>query len=416
MISKIRGTQDFLDLTLFNFIISKARAYLVCNHFQEIATPILEPVELFQRSLGLETDVVKKQMFTIATEKEDERICLRPEATASTMRAFLENPSAQLPWKVFSWGPMFRYERPQKGRYRQFHQYNIELIGTSSIWHDAYLIALLDRLFQHAFLLENYAISINFLGCPDDRQRFKKLLHEFLTPIGDHLCATCQHRKETNILRVFDCKNAPCQERYRTAPHIADNVCSACQKEWEQFKHTLDILSVSWTYVPTLVRGLDYYDKTVFEFVSDSLGAQNTFCSGGRYDHLVTYLGGKTDYPSIGAAIGIERLLLLLEPITDKLPLPQAPAIQAIVPMSSAQNDLALLIADELQTQGLCVDVFLDGASLKSMMRKAHKMGAQHTIIIGSQEQEKGEVNVKNMQTGEEQRIVQTELVSYLKL
>ena len=415
MIRKILGTQDCLDLKLFNFIVDTVRKQLRCNNFTEISTPILEPTELFKRSLGLETEVVTKQMFTIATEKEDESICLRPEATASTMRAFLEHHITTLPWKVFSYGPMFRYERPQKGRYRQFHQINMEIIDTTAIWQDAYFIAMLDRLFNQLFLLENYALIINFLGCPEDRQKFKTVLDTFLATVYDQLCTSCRGRKEKNILRVFDCKNPQCQELFAQAPHITDYVCKECKQEWEQLKNSLELLSVSYTHVPTLVRGLDYYDKTVFEFVSESLGAQSAFCSGGRYDHLVTYMGGKTDYPSIGAAMGIERLMLLLEPIRDRLPLPEGPAIQVILPLGREQYDLALLLADELQTHGKCVDALLDGGSLKSMMRKAHKMGAQHALIIGSEEQQKGEVTVKNMVTGQEERINQTELVNYLQ-
>jgi histidyl-tRNA synthetase len=413
MISKIRGTQDFLDLSLFNFIIKTVSKHLECNNFAQIATPILESTELFKRSLGIETEVVTKQMFTIATEKSDENICLRPEATASTMRAFIEHHIDMLPWKVFSYGPMFRYERPQKGRYRQFHQINTEIIGTSSIFQDAYFIAMLDHIFHQSLQLKNYALLINFLGCPNDRVAFKKVLNDYLTNVFDQLCKTCQERKEKNILRVFDCKNPECQELFKQAPHITDYLCADCNQEWQQLKNALDILSISYTHKPTLVRGLDYYDKTAFEFVSESLGAQSAFCGGGRYDHLVSYMGGKKDYPAIGAAMGIERLILLLEPIRDRLPLPIGPAIQVILPLDKAQHDLALLLADELQTHGICVDILFEG-SLKSMMRKAHKMGAQHVIIVGSEEQKKDEVVVKNMMTGQEEHIKQIDLIKFL--
>ena len=241
MFGKIRGTQDFLDLSLFNFIIDTAKKYLGCHHFTEIATPILESTDLFKRSLGLETDVVTKQMFTIAThatgsesQKESDSICLRPEATASTMRAFLEHSINQSPWKVFTWGPMFRYERPQKGRFRQFHQINLEIIDAASIWHDAQLIILLDRLFSGPFMLENYALLINFLGCPEDRKLYKLKLDTYLATVFDALCTTCQVRKTKNIMRVLDCKNTQCQELFGKAPHIADHVCKNCGQEWQQ--------------------------------------------------------------------------------------------------------------------------------------------------------------------------------------
>lgn len=415
MSSKIRGTQDFLDLTLFNFIIDTTKKFLTCYHFSEIATPILEPTDLFKRSLGLETDVITKQMFTIATQKEDEQICLRPEVTASTMRAFLEHSIQIVPWKVFSWGPMFRYERPQKGRFRQFHQINIEIINTASIWYDAFLIMLLDRLFSEKFLLQNYALLINFLGCQADRHIFKQVLDAYLTSLIDTLCVTCKVRKEKNILRVFDCKNEKCQEQYRNAPKITEHLCKECNKEWKQLQETLQMLSITYSLEPNLVRGLDYYDKTAFEFISTELGAQSAFCGGGRYDQLATQLGSKTEYPALGASIGIERLMLLLEPIKDSLPLRQQPRMQVVMPLSTEQQNLALFIADELHAHNICNDVFLDGASMKSMLRKAHKMGAQHVIIIGSEEQEKGQVTVKNMQTGTEETIAQTALVNYLK-
>ncbi|MGE0206397.1 MAG: histidine--tRNA ligase [Candidatus Babeliales bacterium] len=415
MLNKVRGTQDFLNLALFNFIINTTRAYLECHHFSEIATPILEHTDLFKRSLGLHTDVVTKQMFTIATADEGESICLRPEATASTMRAFVENHILERPWKVFSWGPMFRYERPQKGRFRQFHQINLEMIDAASIQYDAYLIMLLDRLFSQTFLLENYALMINFLGCSADRQAFKKILDTFLASVVTHLCATCKERKEKNAMRVFDCKNEQCQEQYRKAPHMTDHLCSGCKQEWQTVQDSLQMLSVTFSHAPSLVRGLDYYNKTVFEFVSTDLGAQSAFCGGGRYDHLLTYMGGKKDYPAIGASIGVERLMLLLEPLQDKLPLPQHKSLHCILPLEPEQQTLALFLADELFAQGLCVDVFLDNDSLKSMMRKANKLGAQYVLIVGPDEQAKGEVVVKNMQTGAEERIKQTDVAAYLK-
>ncbi len=414
MMNTIRGTQDFLDMSLFDFITQAARKHLQNYHHTEISTPILEPTELFKRSLGLHTDVVSKEMFTVLASG-DEQICLRPEATASTMRCFLEHHGQLLtPWKVFSIGPMFRHERPQKGRFRQFHQINVEIIDAPTITNDALLVTMLDRFFQQTLSLDTFALTINFLGCPEDRAQFKNKLHTFLTSIGQSICANCTERKEKNIMRVFDCKNPMCQEQYRKAPHIADNLCTQCAQEWRQLKEQLEALSVSYTYLPTLVRGLDYYDKTVFEFVSGALGAQNAFCSGGRYDHLADVLGSKTTYPSLGAALGIERLMLLLEPHKDKLNMPQPPALAVIIPLENPQHTLALLLADELHANNVATDVLLDG-SLKSMMRKANKMGAQHVILIGSEEQAAGTVVLKNMITGQEERIAQRDVITHLK-
>src|SRR3984957_10422043 len=312
---RVKGTQDFLDLRLFNFIVEEAKAQLQTYHFTEIATPLIESVELFKRSLGVYTDVVSKEMFLIPSRHEDdEAMCLRPEATASILRAFIENGVQQVPWKVFTWGPMFRYERPQKGRYRQFHQVSMEVVGASSVAQDVWFITMLDRLFHEKLHLNNYALLINYLGCFEDRKTYQVELRNFLDSAdAATICDACRERKEKNIMRIFDCKSPTCQKIYEQAPTISECLCSRCAAEWAQLQDQLHILSVTYAHKPTLVRGLDYYSKTVFEFVSYDLGAQNTFCGGGRYDQLVSQLGGTQDQPSIGAAIGIERLMLLLD-------------------------------------------------------------------------------------------------------
>lgn len=416
MITKIKGTQDFIDLRLFNGIISLVRKHLTLYHFTEIETPIIEPTELFKRSLGTETDVVNKEMFLISSEKEPGSMCLRPELTAPTVRAFIENGIQTVPWKVFTWGPCFRYERPQKGRFRQFHQVSMEVVGSASIAQDAQFIKMLDRLFHEQFKLNNYVLQINFLGCPQDRAAHREELKKFLTgSISSSLCETCLERREKNIMRVFDCKNEQCQNAYLKAPKILDHLCAPCEQEWQQLQQQLELLSVSCIIKPTLVRGLDYYNKTVFEFVSDNLGAQSTFCGGGRYDQLISQLGGKEDQPSVGAACGIERLMLLLEPTQDTLMLPPLPPLTVIIPMDKAQENLALLIADDLQAQGICVEPLLDGGSMKSMMRKANKEGAAYCIILGEQEQTDKTATVKNMITGQEQVVAQTAIAGVVK-
>ncbi|HJM69233.1 MAG TPA: histidine--tRNA ligase, partial [Candidatus Babeliales bacterium] len=324
--NKIKGTQDFIDLQLFNFIIDKARKQCEQYNFSQIATPILEPTELFKRSLGTETDVVSKEMYTVDTGPNGDNICLRPEATASTIRAFIENKIQQTPWKVFSWGAMFRHERPQKGRFRQFHQFNLEVIGSNAISEDALCVKMLDSLFSDSFGISEYALMINFLGKPEERRTYVVVLNKYLDTVIDKACKTCVVRKESNILRVFDCKNETCQSLYKDAPKIVDNLTESAE-EWKQLQEQLDLLSVSYTVDPKLVRGLDYYSKTVFEFVSPNLGSQNTFCGGGRYNNLVKAIGGKQDQPSIGASIGIERLMMVLEPLKDTLALPQPAAL-----------------------------------------------------------------------------------------
>lgn len=414
-ISRVKGTQDFFDLSLFNFVINQFKKHIALYHFTEIQTPILESVDLFKRSLGEYTDVVSKEMFVIDRGDRDEQICLRPEATAPTVRAFIESNTQILPWKVFSYGPMFRYERPQKGRYRQFHQINMEVIGSKSITQDAQLIAMLDRFFHEKLSLNNYSLQINFIGTSEDRKNYLAVLAQFLNSSqAKAICATCVERKEKNILRIFDCKIDTCQKIYKDAPHIVDHLSAESKKEWETLKQDLSLLSISYSYNPKLVRGLDYYNKTVFEFASENLGAQNSFCGGGRYDQLVKELGGKQDYPSIGAAIGLERLLMLLDPMRDSLALAQEPPLYVLMPLSQEQQPLALLIADNLHAADLVVDTLFDG-DLKNMMRKANKMGAAMALILGEQEQANKSVVVKNMMTGDQQEVAQIDLISYLR-
>ena len=414
MISRVKGTRDYLDLTLFNFIIEQARRHLIGYNFTEIATPILEPLELFKRSLGLYTDVVSKEMFVIQPrEGSDDQICLRPEETAPTIRAFIENGIQVTPWKVFTWGPMFRYERPQKGRYRQFHQLNVEIVGTESVAQDIQLITLLDRFFHEVLALNSYAILINYLGCQDDRAAYAQKLKTFLDSKTTELCATCQERKETNTMRVFDCKSPACQEILTKAPRIANHLCATCAAEWQQLQEQLPLLSVSATYEPNLVRGLDYYNKTVFEFVSGDLGAQNAFCGGGRYE-LGQALGARQPLPSLGVGIGIERLMMLLEPHLNNLPLPQRPKLHVVMPLSPAQQPLAMIVADSLQANGLATDTLLDGGSVKSMMRHANRLGAAYVLVIGEEEQKEGFITVKSMADGEQAQVKQAELLAYL--
>lgn len=419
MITRVKGTQDFLDLTLYHYIIERTRTHLMSHHFTEIMTPIIEHTELFQRSLGLATDVVSKEMFIIAPKGDatdvDAQIALRPEATAAIARAFVENGIQQTPWKVFTCGPMFRYERPQKGRYRQFHQVSIEMIGATSGAHDVHFITMLDRFFHERLTINNYALILNYLGCAADRALHRATLKAFLEKKGTGvICDLCTERSEKNIMRIFDCKNPTCQALYESAPHITDTLCAPCADEWQQIREQLELLSVSFVHKPTLVRGLDYYSKIVFEFVSNNLGAQNAFCAGGRYDSLISEVGGKQDQPSIGAAFGIERLMLMLEPLKNNLMLPQQPKLHMIMPLGAQQHAVALLLADMLQAHGFTIDVCLDGDSIKNMLRKANKLGAAYCLIIGDEEQQLNQVMVKNMMTGGGERVAQSGVIAYL--
>lgn len=368
MITRVKGTQDILDVTLRNYLLNKIRCHFQKYNFIEIITPILEKTELFQRAVGDETDIVSKEMyFVISKEQNDTTLCLRPEITASIVRAFLNNNVQSAgPWKVFTYGPAFRHERPQKGRYREFYTVSLEVIGSAAPAGDAYVIAMLDRLFHEELRLDQSALLINFLGCSSDRARYRELLHAFLVEHEGVLCELCSNRKTRNVLRILDCKSPACQALYQSAPVITDSLCEPCSREWKLIQEILTELSVSYTHAPRLVRGLDYYNKIVFEFVAvETLGAQSTFCGGGRYDTIARQLGSSHDYPSIGAGLGIERILLMLEAKKEDLDIPGGKPLHLIVPLSEEQQALGLQLADELHSHCLRADIILEPGSLK---------------------------------------------------
>lgn len=423
MITRIKGTQDFLDLSLYNVIVSKIKKHLITYNFHEIATPLIEPLDLFKRSLGLETDVVSKEMYSVVTgheQPDSDKMCLRPELTASIMRAFVNAGIQETPWKVFSIGPAFRHERPQKGRYRQFHQTSIEVVGSESVLQDVLFIAMLDTFFTQALQLQGYALLINYLGTREDRAEYQKVLKKFLEKNMDKQCDLCTVRTNTNIMRIFDCKQQTCQELYSQAPTIIDNLAQESAFEWQLLKDKLEELSVTYSVKPTLVRGLDYYNKTVFEFVASDtsresgLGAQNAFCGGGRYDTLASQIGAKQDYPSIGAGIGLERLQLLIEAQGTLVAHDVKPKLSVVIPLAQEQQPLALQIVQMLHSNGVCADIVLDKSSIKSMFKAADKMGAHWAILIGSDEQAAGTATIKNMVTGIETKVPQRDIIQHL--
>ncbi len=416
MFFRVKGVFDnFFDMSYWNGVRKKIESHLKQYNFSEIETPLLEYVSLFERGLGYETDVVSKQMFIVETKgSKDDKICLRPEGTAGTMRAFLEL-QAQLstPFKVFSYGSMFRYERPQKGRLRQFHQMNLEVIGASSIQYDAWLIKMLHVLFLEKLNIDSFVLKINFLGQLEDRQAYSKALQTFLEEKREHLCQTCQVRLEKNVLRVLDCKSSDCQTIIENAPELSDFLSEKSKQEWQELCDLLHELSVTFMHDPQLVRGLDYYNKTVFEFVSTDLGAQSAFCAGGRYDGLAKQLGSKSEVPSLGCAIGIERLLLMLEAKKEQLS-ESKDLLICIIPFDQEQHTLALLLADDLISKGKCADVLLEDQKVKNKMKKANNLGAHFVLLLGKEEQENNTVTVKNMMSGEEKVVLQTEVLKNL--
>lgn len=419
MLTRVRGTQDFIDMTLQKYVLALAFEHFNQHNFNEIQTPILEHTAVFTHALGETTDVVSKEMYVFesrqsdGTEGEEKSICLRPEATAAIIRACHENRIDRFPWKVFLHGPIFRRERPQKGRFREFHQISLEVIGSAAFEHDIILIKMLDSLFSQKLKLKNYVLKLNFLGCLDDRKQHKAVLVDFLNSHTDKICATCVTRKDANTLRVFDCKNLHCQQLYKTAPKLTDHLCSPCSQEWLAIKDTLHVLAVSYVIDDYLVRGLDYYYNIVFEFVSNELGSQSAFAGGGRY-RLGRHVGAAKDYDAVGVGIGVERLMMLVELVQNDLVIPPKPPLTVIMPMGPEQVSLALLLATEVQRAGITVDVIVERASMTNMMKRANKMGASFVVVIGEQEQQNGMVAVKDMVTGSMISIKQTDLVEHL--
>ena len=423
MFPRVKGVADnFFDMSYWSGVIKKIETHLHHYHFSQIDIPILEYVSLFERGLGYQTEVVSKQMFTMQsknTESDDkELICLRPEGTAGTMRAFLQNQTnVTLPARVFCYGPMFRYERPQKGRLREFHQLSLEILGAQSILYDAQGIKMLYSLFKEQLLMKDFILKINFLGEAQERKNFNAALVTFLQSKIDQLCTLCTSRLHSNTLRILDCKSESCQKALQGAPKLFHFFSEQTNNEWQELQNSLKDMQVPFSIDDSLVRGLDYYNKTVFEFVSTNLGAQNTFCGGGRYDGLAEQLGSKVKVPAFGAGIGIERLLLILEEHKAKLATAQAPLL-CIIPLSNTQNKLALQLAAKLINQTnnnqYAVEILFDGNKIKQKMKQAHDLQAQFVLLLGDDEQKNGTVTVKNMASGEQQVAAQADLLKVI--
>jgi histidyl-tRNA synthetase len=397
MIQLIRGFKDILpgEVELWQAVESVARQLLEDFGFKEIRIPIMERTELFARSIGEDTDIVEKEMYTFADRKGD-LITLRPEATASIVRAYIQHRLyAKDPvQKFYTIGPMFRRERPQKGRYRQFYQINAEIFGVQSGLVDVQLIFLLVTLFSR-LQVPDIKAHINSLGCPKCRPNFKMALSKFLTSISDQLCSDCLRRKDRNPLRVLDCKVPDCRKAMIKAPAIVDFLCADCENDFEQVKNMLENLGVAFVVDKNLVRGLDYYARTTFEIQTESLGAQNAIAGGGRYDGLVRELGGP-DIPATGFAIGFDRLTELTG--LDAAEFYQVPDI-FVAPLGDKGRQLAFEWVCAFGDKGVRAELDFSGKSLKSLMKRANKLNAGYALIVGDDEIEKGAVILRNMQT-----------------
>ena len=401
-----KGTKDVLceDAYKWHYVENAARQTAANFGFKEIRTPVFEHTELFLRGVGETTDIVTKEMYTFL-DKGDRSITLKPEGTAGVARAFVGGvqQNGTLPYKMYYITPVFRYERPQAGRLREHHQFGVELYGSSSPLADVEVIALAKSLFD-ALGLKDLTLNINSIGCPECRAKYNAALKEYLGSRLNEMCRECQSRFEKNPLRILDCKDENCKKITADAPKVLDFLCDECKSHFEGLKAGLNAVGIEYKVNPQIVRGLDYYTKTVFEFVSNAIGAQGTVCGGGRYDRLVEEVGGKPT-PAVGFGMGLERLLIVLESqgLLEKAPKENVDYYLA----SIGENALnfTLKLANKLRQKGKSVEFDLMSKSVKAQMKYANKIEAKYVIVVGDDEILSGKVRVKDMASGNEEEI-----------
>ena len=415
MINAPKGTKDVLPAqsAKWQHIENIAREVAKVYNFKEIRTPVFEHTELFLRGVGETTDVVNKEMYTFE-DKGGRSVTLKPEGTAGAARMFIENglASTPMPLKSFYITPCFRYERPQAGRLREFHQFGIEVFGSAAPETDAEVI-LAAADFLNRLGVKNVKLKINSIGCRMCRGEYNKALKKYFEPHLDKMCATCRTRFASNPLRMLDCKEEECKKITVGAPKILDYLCPDCKAHFEKVKSILNSCNVSYTVDSGIVRGLDYYTKTVFEFVSEDIGAQGTVCGGGRYDNLFEDLGASA-LPAIGFGAGIERLMLVMENTGVEFPEEQKPCIY-IAGMDDESRAKALEIATMLRGAGISAEVDLMGRSVKAQMKYADKLGAEYVAVIGGSELEAQAADIKNMSDGSAVTVNFKDFYSYLQ-
>lgn len=403
---KIKGTEDVLpkDSYRWQFVEDVMRKESAAYGFKEIRTPVFEHTELFARGVGQTTDVVQKEMYTFDT-KGGESVTLRPEGTAGAARAVLEHGlvNDSLPIKASYFVSCYRYEKPQAGRLREFHQFGLECYGTQSPVADAELICAAQSIFDRLGI-KQLRLEINSIGCPTCRAEYHKALKEYFYGYKDELCETCNSRLEKNPMRILDCKSPVCSKIAQGAPKITDYLCDECKEHFASVQKYLDAAGVEYTVNPTIVRGLDYYTKTVFEFVTDFIGAQGTVCGGGRYDGLIEELGGK-HLPSLGFAMGIERLLMLMDKQGIEIPQPSTCDLYVAV-MGESASLKSFEIIKAVRSCGLIAETDIVGRGLRAQMKYADKIGAKFSMVLGDNEIEQGKAVIKNMSSGEQTEIV----------
>lgn len=410
----VKGTNDVLpeDSYKWQYVENKMLNTARLFGFKEIRVPVFEHTEVFQRSVGDTTDVVQKEMYTF-DDKGGRSITLRPELTAGVIRSVIENGlyNQSLPQKVCYIGGCYRYEKPQAGRLREFHQFGVECIGAAAPSADAEVIALADSVLR-GIGIENLSLEINSIGCPTCRAEYHKALKDYFESKKENLCETCKDRLTRNPMRILDCKSPVCSDIAKDAPVMIDFLCDDCNNHFKSVKEALNEMEIKYTVNPTIVRGLDYYTRTVFEFVSGDIGAQSTVCGGGRYDGLMQQMGAPAT-PSLGFAMGIERLLLVLANQGKDVGEKQGCDIY-VAPLGEAAVIKAAAICSSLRKFGFSAQTDICGRGLKAQMRYANKIGARYSVVLGDSELETGIVRLKDMALGEEKEIKLDSLVEIL--
>ena len=414
MINIPKGTKDVLPAEAYkwHFVENTARRIAALYGLKEIRTPVFEHTELFLRGVGDTTDIVNKEMYTFL-DKGERSITLKPEGTAGVVRSFIENGGGGgvLPQKMYYITPVFRYERPQAGRLREHHQFGVEIFGGKGAETDAEVI-LLARDYIAALGVEGAELNLNSIGCKHCRPKFNEALREYLRPHLSEMCPTCNARFEKNPLRILDCKEEKCAAINAGAPRSVDFLCDECREHFEKLKAILDDCGVAYTLNPKLVRGLDYYSKTVFEFVSTSIGAQGTVLGGGRYDTLIENLGGPS-VPAVGFGSGIERMLLVLENTGKTIP-QEAPLGVYAAGLDEAGRRAAFLLVQQLRKAGVSADFDHAARSVKAQFKYAGKVGARFVVAIGSNELESGMYTIKDMAASASESVAAADAAAYL--
>lgn len=414
MIQIPKGTKDVLPSQVhkWQFVEKTARETAELFAFREIRTPVFEHTELFARGVGDTTDIVTKEMYTFL-DKGNRSVTLKPEGTAGVARSFIENGMAGgvLPAKMYYLIPAFRYERPQAGRLREFHQFGVELYGAADPAADAETITLAD-LFLKKLGLKQVRLELNSIGCKHCRAKYNEALKEYFRPHLAEMCPDCNARFEKNPMRIIDCKEEGCRRFTAGAPRMLDYLCDDCKAHFEEVKALLARAGVAYEINPSIVRGLDYYSRTVFEFVTSAAGAQGTVCGGGRYDSLIEQIGEKP-VPAVGFAAGMERLLMVME--AEEAPMPEpSGTVCYLAGMDGASRAKAFELATMLRAKGIACECDLMGRSVKAQFKYADKSGAKFVAVIGGSELEEGAVSLKNMATSSSEKVAFADLADYL--